>query len=285
MVDSATMPGEGDVGRAGDAGVVRLFRRGQEFAIRVDGRELMASGVHGSEDALACMAWERLRQAPTGGREPLCRDAAGKRGAGKHEPPEEGTADAERGPGRRKPPDEGTAEVEQGPRMLVGGLGMGYTLAAALAHAPEGAEVHVAEVVPAVVEWNRGPLAHLAGKPLDDERVTVLVRDVVEVIRESHAAYDVIALDVDNGPKWLARPGNEWLYSPAGLAAAFDALTGRGLLAVWSAGPDRSFASRLVQAGFEVEEVAVRARGEKGGRRHVIWFAGKTARGPHRRKR
>jgi len=265
IVDSALMPGDG--------GVVRLFRRGAEFAIRVEGRELMASSVHGSEDALASMAWQRTGRGPRRGAEDAEHVRRGmRRGAEDAEHVRRGmrrgAEDAEHVRG-------GTEDAEQVPRMLVGGLGMGYTLAAALAHAPDGAEVHVAEVVPAVVEWNRGPLAHLAGNPLADERVTVLVRDVAEVIRESCASYDVIALDVDNGPKALARPGNQWLYSPAGLAAAFNALTERGLLAVWSAGPDRAFTSRLVRCGFAVDEVTVRSRGEKGGRRHLIWFAGR----------
>ena len=163
------------------------------------------------------------------------------------------------------------------PRVLIGGLGMGYTTAAALHHlCPEG-RVVVAELVPAVVEWNRGPLSDLAGHPLQDCRVTVREMDVALVMKEEKQAYDAILLDVDNGPEAMTREGNSWLYSRAGLDAAFAALRPAGVLAVWSAGPDQAFTKRLVQAGFHPDEVTVRARGSKGGGRHTIWLAERGA--------
>ncbi len=159
------------------------------------------------------------------------------------------------------------------PRVLIGGLGMGYTTAAALRRLGVAAQVVVAELVPAVVVWNRGPLAELAGHPLQDPRVTVREIDVAQVLQAERRAYDAILLDVDNGPDWLTRQGNDWLYARAGLAAAFAALRPAGVLVVWSAGPDRAFAKRLGQAGFEVTEVSARARGPGGGGRHTIWLA------------
>lgn len=158
-------------------------------------------------------------------------------------------------------------------RVLIGGLGMGFTVTAVLRHAPARAEVVVAELVPEVVRWNRGPLAPLAGRPLDDPRVTVREADVARIIAAEREAYDAILLDVDNGPAALTTPGNSRLYSPAGLRAAFAALTRGGVLAVWSAGPHPSFTRRLKQAGFDAEEVRVRGRGSAGGPRHVIWIA------------
>ncbi len=154
---------------------------------------------------------------------------------------------------------------------------MGYTLAAALRSLGPDAEVVVAEVVPAVVKWNRGPLAHLAGSPLEDPRARVVEQDVASLIQAESNHFDAILLDVDNGPRALTRAGNSWLYSPAGLAAAMATLTSGGVLAVWSAWPDRSFTSRLGRAGFQVEEVSVRARGQKGGRKHHLWMATRPA--------
>ena len=157
-------------------------------------------------------------------------------------------------------------------RVLIGGLGMGFTLAAALRHLGSGAQVVVAELVPAVVTWNRGVLGEHAGRPLEDARVTVRVGDVAGILRGEQQAYDGILLDVDNGPEGLTRKQNDWLYSVNGLNAAYGALRSHGVLAVWSAGPDRDFAQRLHKVGFEVDEVRVRAHGSKGAR-HVIWFA------------
>ena len=158
------------------------------------------------------------------------------------------------------------------PRVLVGGLGMGFTLAAALRSLPAGARVEVAELVDAVVEWNRGPLAHLAGRPLEDPRASVHAGDVAERIRGERAAFDAILLDVDNGPGALTVATNDRLYSDAGLRAAFAALRAGGVLSVWSVQPDRAFTDRLARAGFTVEEQVVRARRDKGGR-HTLWLA------------
>jgi spermidine synthase len=216
LLDSAAVPGDG--------GELRLYRRGDEFSIRIVGRgELMNSRVHGSEDALAEHSCARLAD-------------------------------------RVKP------------RLLIGGLGMGFTLAAALRHVGDRAQVVVAELVPAVVAWNRGPLGAQAGHPLQDPRVTVREGDVARIIKAEPQAYDAILLDVDNGPEGLTREQNDWLYGMNGLTAAYAALRPQGVLAVWSAGPDRDFMQRLRKLGFEVDEVRVRARGSKGAR-HVIWFA------------
>ena len=158
------------------------------------------------------------------------------------------------------------------PRLLIGGLGMGFTLAAALQHAGTHAQIMVAELVPAVVTWNKGPLGECAGHPLQDPRVTVSETDVAQLITTGQQTYDAILLDVDNGPEGLTRKENDWLYSIDGLNEAYMALRPQGVLAVWSAGPDKDFLQRLRKVGFEVEEVRVRTRGPKGAR-HVIWFA------------
>ena len=216
LLDKAPVPG--------NSKELRLYRRGREFSIRVNGCELMNSRAHGSEDALAELACARVADRPR-------------------------------------------------PRVLIGGLGMGYTLASALRRLGASARVVVAELVPEVVEWNHGPLADLAGHPLQDTRVTVREVDVARILQAEHQAYDAILLDVDNGPDGLSLQSNNWLYSPAGLDAAFAALKPEGVLAVWSASPDRSFTRRLRQAGFAVDEVPVRARGQRGGGRHTIWIA------------
>lgn len=164
----------------------------------------------------------------------------------------------------------------QNPRVLIGGLGMGFTLAAALSHLSKGAKVIVAELMPAVVQWNRTHLSGLAGNPLKDRRVSVRESDVGLVIKEQRGAFDVIMLDVDNGPDALTHEGNDRLYTHGGLDAAKAALKAGGILAVWSAGPDKPFLKRLRSAGFKsVEEVAVRNRG-KGGRPDIVWLAEKA---------
>jgi spermidine synthase len=155
---------------------------------------------------------------------------------------------------------------------LIGGLGMGFTLAAALRQVGESAQVVVAELVPAVVVWNRGPLGEHAGYPLKDPRVSVHEVDVARILTAERQAYDAILLDVDNGPEGLTRKQNDWLYSINGLNAAYLALRPKGVLAVWSASPDRVFLQRLKKVGFQVDEVRVRAHGKKG-TRHIIWFA------------
>lgn len=158
------------------------------------------------------------------------------------------------------------------PRFLIGGLGMGFTLRAALGQLGPQAEIVVAELVPAVVAWARGPMAEVFSGSLDDSRVKIREADVGAVIGEARGAFDAILLDVDNGPDGLTRASNDRLYSPAGLRTAHDALRPGGLLAVWSSGPDAAFTRRLKTAGFAVEEVGARARGRRGGARHVIWI-------------
>lgn len=162
--------------------------------------------------------------------------------------------------------------ADSNPRLLIGGLGMGFTLAAALRHIGDQAQVVVAELVPAVVAWNKGPLGEHAGHPLQDPRVTVREGDVARSLKSEQQAYDAILLDVDNGPEGLTRRENDWLYGMDGLNTAYAALRPQGVLAVWSAGPDKDFLQRLQKVGFDVDEVRVRAHGKKGAR-HIIWFA------------
>lgn len=162
------------------------------------------------------------------------------------------------------------------PRLLIGGLGMGFTLAAALQTVGPGAEVVVAELVPEVVEWNRTVIGAVAGRPLADPRSRVHVGDVGDVIRQTVAGFDAILMDVDNGPEALVRRQNDWLYSSEGLRAARAALRSRGVLAVWSAGPDRAFSKRLERAGFDVDEHVVRPHRAGKGPRHTIWIAAES---------
>lgn len=161
------------------------------------------------------------------------------------------------------------------PRLLIGGLGMGFTLRAALAGLGADARMDVAEIVPAVIDWAHGEMAEVFGPCLDDSRVTIQEADVGQMIRSGANAYDAILLDVDNGPEGLSRKSNDALYDAAGLASAKKALKSGGILSVWSSGPDSGFTRRLRQAGLAVEEVAVRARGKRGAR-HMIWLAVKT---------
>jgi spermidine synthase len=217
LLDETTVPG--------DDGTMNLYQRAFEFSISVNNEELMNSRMHGSEDALAELACERVAK-------------------------------------------------REHPRILIGGLGMGFTLRAALDHLGANAEVVVAELVPAVVKWNRTHLAELADKPLEDPRTIVRESDVGLVIREKANSYDAILLDVDNGPDALTHEGNDRLYTRGGIDAAMKALKPGGILGVWSAEPDASFSKRLRGAGFRIEEVTVRARKTKG-RRHTIWLAEK----------
>lgn len=159
------------------------------------------------------------------------------------------------------------------PRVLVGGLGMGFTLRAALEVLDSDARVTVAELVPEVVAWARGPMAAVFKGCLDDPRVTVLESDVGAAILDAEAGWDVILLDVDNGPEGLSREANDGLYDPRGLARAHRALAKGGVLAVWSQGPEPRFTKRLKSAGFAVEEVKVRANAGRSGARHIIWLA------------
>jgi spermidine synthase len=211
--------------RAPDGAELALTLRSGEYVILANGKSLMSSRMHGSEEALATFAWARIR------------------GRGREEP-----------------------------RVLIGGLGMGFTLRAMLDLLPPDATVLVAELLPAIVEWNLGPLGPLAGHPLKDRRVHVDARDVAIVLRSSVNAFDAILLDVDNGPAAFATSGNAGLYDNAGLAAARAALKDGGVLAVWSAREDRKFVQRLRYAGFRAEVERVRARLKKGGPRHTIFL-------------
>lgn len=214
-----------------DGGDLLLYRRGDEFSIRVRRQgELMNSRMHGSEDRLGTLACDAL--------------AARERA-----------------------------------RVLIGGLGMGFTLAAALTRLAPDARVVVAELVPDVVRWNEDLLGGCAGHPLRDDRVQVQVADVGELLREAPDAYDAVLLDVDNGPEGLSRASNDRLYACAGLAEAHRALRERGVLAVWSAGPDAAFSARLAAVGFRVAVHRVRAHAGKGAR-HVIWIATRGEAGP-----
>ena len=211
--------------RAPDGAELALTLRSGEYVILANGKSLMSSRMHGSEEALAAFACARIR-------------------------------------GRREP------RVS----VLIGGLGMGFTLRATLDLLPQDAAVVVAELLPAVVEWNLGPLGPLAGHPLKDRRVRVEPGDVGVTLRSSVNAFDAILLDVDNGPAAFASSGNAGLYNNAGLAAARAALRDGGVLAVWSAREDRKFEQRLRYAGFRVEVERVRGRLKKGGPRHTIFL-------------
>ncbi|MDR6832022.1 MULTISPECIES: spermidine synthase [unclassified Sphingopyxis] len=215
LIDTAPIPGGGEL---------RLIRRGDEYIIALGGNELMSSRMSGSEEALATMSCDRLRDPDTA-------------------------------------------------RLLIGGYGMGFTLRAALAVLGPQARATVAELVPEIIDWARGPMATLTAGCLDDPRVEIAIADVAGAIAAEGAAFDAILLDVDNGPDGLTRPENDRIYAPAGLARAKAALKPGGVLAIWSAAPDARFTRRLTAAGFAVEEVGVRARPNGKGARHVIWFA------------
>jgi spermidine synthase len=167
-------------------------------------------------------------------------------------------------------------EAVKQPHLLIGGLGMGFTLRAALAVLGSEARIEVAELVPAVIAWARGPMAGIFGNSLDDSRASIREADVMEVIESAASAFDAILLDVDNGPEGLIRKANDALYDLKGLKAIRRALRPGGVLAVWSSGPNPSFTKRLRDAGFDVNEVAVRATTKRSGARHVIWFATKS---------
>ena len=161
------------------------------------------------------------------------------------------------------------------PHLLIGGYGMGFTLRAALGAAGPDAVVTVAEIVPKILDWARGPMAAMTGNCLDDPRLILQETDVAPLIGRGSERYDAVLLDVDNGPDGLVRDANHRLYSRDGLAAARRALAPGGILAIWSAAPDERFRARLRKAGFDVDEVVVRARSNGKGPRHVIWFARK----------
>jgi spermidine synthase len=171
------------------------------------------------------------------------------------------------------------ARVPRPRTVLLGGLGLGFTLRAVLERLPEEARAIVVELVPAIVAWNRGLVADLARRPLDDPRVRVQVADVHARIAEARGAFDAILLDIDNGPAALVQRENDALYGDAGIRACRDALRAGGILAVWSAGPDERYRERLERAGFAVDEVTVPARGAgAGGTRHVVFLAARAPR-------
>ena len=203
---------------------LHLYRRGDEYAIRVGVDELMNSRVHGSEAALAELACKRITK---------------------------NSASA----------------------ILIGGLGMGFTVAAALEQIGPKGRITVAELIPEVVEWNKNVLAFLAGRPLFDKRVSVQTTDVAQVMKQNRGVYDAILLDVDNGPEAMTHKENSWLYTLQGLQTAYTALRPKGVLAVWSAGPSIPFTKRLSKAGFYVKQTQVSARGNRGGSKHTIWIA------------
>ena len=159
------------------------------------------------------------------------------------------------------------------PHILIGGLGMGFTLRAALNALGPDARITVAELVPAVVTWARDAMADVFGDSLSDPRVIIRETDVAQVITPARSAFDAIMLDVDNGPEGLSRRANDALYDLQGLAAARAALKTGGVLAVWSAKPDEKFTQRLRKANFSVDEVKARANGSRGGAKHIIWIA------------
>jgi spermidine synthase len=210
-----------------DGTVIKLIRRSDEYIILANGKPLMSSRMHGSEEALATFACERARTL-------------------KH------------------------------PSVLIGGLGMGFTLRATLDLLPPGATVVVAEMVPAVVEWNRGPLGPLAGHPLRDKRVRIEINDVAITLRSRPGQFDAVLLDVDNGPTAFAGSNNDGLYDYPGIAAARAALKMDGVLAVWSAHEDRKFEQRLRHGRLAVQVERVRGRLEKGGPRHIIFLGHKS---------
>src|ERR1700686_241356 len=164
-------------------------------------------------------------------------------------------------------------ETVRAPHLLIGGLGMGFTLRAALAVLGPEARITVAELVPAVIAWARGPMAGIFGDSLKDPRATVREADVADVIGARASAFDAVLLDVDNGPEGLIRKANDALYDPKGLKAIRRALRPGGVLAVWSSGSNPAFSRRLREAGFDVNEVGVRATTKRSGAPHGIWFA------------
>ena len=208
--------------RTPDGNPMTLTRRGSEYMIMADGKDLMSSRMKGSEEALATIGCAEARK-------------------------------------------------QEGACVLVGGLGMGFTLRATLDVMPADAAVVVAELMPAVVEWNRGALAELAGRPLEDRRTEVALGDIAILLRAARGRFDAILLDVDNGPAAFTQAANAGLYDNAGLQMIRAALRPEGVLAVWSAWDDRKFEHRLKHHGFTVETHHVRARLKQGGPRHTIF--------------
>ena len=215
--------------RTPDGTLLALTRHDREYVILANGKSLMSSRMHGSEEALATIVCRRAASSAT-------------------------------------------------PCVLVGGLGMGFTLRATLDALPPPATVIVAELLPEVVEWNREVLAPLADRPLKDRRVEVIVGDVADVFATSRDRFDAVLLDVDNGPDAFTATANDRLYGDAGLAAIRHSLRSGGVLGVWSAWENRKFEQRLRYAGFDVDVQRVRARLKQGGPRHTIFLGSKTER-------
>jgi spermidine synthase len=216
LLDRAEIPG--------GSGELRLMQRGVEFSIMLGSVELMNSRRGGSEESLATISCNRIRD-------------------------------------------------RQRPQILIGGLGMGFTLRAALAELGADARIIVAELLPAVVAWARGPMAELFKASLRDSRVSIYEGDVSLLIGSKTSTYDAILLDVDNGPEGLTRKANDRLYDMEGLRAARTALRPKGILAVWSSAPSRRFTERLRASGFSVEQVRVRANAAGSGARSIVWIA------------
>ncbi|MEM7165293.1 MAG: hypothetical protein AAF581_07510 [Planctomycetota bacterium] len=219
--EQSNRPGQGQ--EIGSGSELVLYKRGEEYSIRVDNWELMNSRSYGSEEEVAVLACERLF------------DVAA-------------------------------------PCVLVGGLGLGFTLRTALDQVSASSRVVIAELVPEVVTWNREFFGHLAQHPLDDERVEVYLGDAAECIRSRPDTHDAIILDVDNGPHTKQTSSEGWLYSLEGLAAIRRSLRSRGIVSIWSTGPADAFTRRIEQQGFDVEEVTSRGRGGRGTIHH-LWIA------------
>ena len=164
-------------------------------------------------------------------------------------------------------------KTREAPRILIGGLGMGFTLRAALIVLGAQAEIVTAELVPAVVAWARGPMSEISGNNLTDRRVRIHEGDVGDLIRAGNGDYDAILLDVDNGPEGMTRKSNDRLYDVKGLRAAYAALRAGGVLGVWSSNPNPKFTERLRQSGFSADEIPLRAKGPRCGARHMLWMA------------
>ena len=171
------------------------------------------------------------------------------------------------------------AKVPHARTVLIGGLGLGFSLRAALDLLGPRGKVVVAEQSPSVVEWNRTHVGFLAGRPTEDPRVAVRVGDVRQRIAEARAAWDLILLDVDNGPSALVHEANAGLYNAAGIVACHVALKKGGALAVWATGPDDDYLRRLQRSGFEASAVRVAPRPGAGGRKHVVFVALKAPSG------
>jgi len=241
-----------------DGTTLVLARRGDEWVVSAGGHTLMSSRMHGSEEALAHLAFDRAASAPGGlGAQPRSGVSPQGPSAGIHF--------------RREPP-----------RVLLSGLGLGYSLRAALDRLPASGLVTVAELAPAVVEWNRTHVASLARRPLDDARVRVHIGDVLGAIRRAAAEWDLILLDVDNGPSAIAQSSNAGLYDAAGVRSCRRALRAGGVLAVWSAGPDEGYLRRLREGGFDASAQPVLAR--RGGRKKHVVFVAATQEGEIQRR-